>query len=341
MQQTTDTINSIVAKIASGRNMPALWDEVYLLKGIDDLAFALTSGKSKARLARDSSQLHVGTWNTLLVIATNKSVRGGLEANAKESNAALYRVLEYEVPPSTDRLGHTEDAQAILNELANNYGYAGAVEAKWLGMHPLEAEARVHRVQARVRERFKATEAERFWVAGITAILCGAELANELELATFNLSTMITFLERVFMENRQHIEGSGAGLHKAVNVTNIIAGFCNDPKHFVLRVETVAQGKGKPVATSSNASEFRGIADICARISTDPSIVQLSSRVLHEYCRRHEYQSELLVDELKKKFGAKRVKLTLTAGTPLSRARAQEYVYEMDRNHPDLRDLFS
>ena len=66
------------------------------------------------------------------------------------------------------------------------------------------------------------------------------------------------------------------GLHKAVNVTNIIAGFCNDPKHFVLRVETVAQGKGKPVATSSNASEFRGSLIYALGFLPIRSIVQLS-----------------------------------------------------------------
>ena len=342
MQQTSDTLNSVIQKAGTVKNIPLWWDEINPQRqgpAIMDFLNQMAGGRSRGRLNRDSTQQWVGTWSTLLVCTTNKTLRGLADERGKETNASLYRVLEYNVARPKDGLWRHDNAQSLLSNLTNNYGHAGAVYGKYLGMHPTELQTRTENAQKYVRERFNATEAERFWVAGVAVILLGAKLANELKLAEFDLDLMADFLEQVFMENRRHVEGSDAGFHKSVNVTNVIAGFCNDPRHFVLRVEAVAQGKGKPSYTSSNAVELRGIVDVCARVSTDPAIVQLSSRVLHEYCRRHEYPAEVLVDELKKRFGAKRVKLTLTAGTPIK--RAQEYVYEMDRNHPDLKDLFS
>jgi hypothetical protein len=343
MQQTTDTVNSIIQKAGATRNTPLYWDEVNPIKQgpqIFDLLHQMTGGRGRGRLNRDSTQQLVGTWSTLLVCTTNKTLRGLADERGKESNASLYRVLEYGVVRPKHSLWRNEDAQKLLNDLTNNFGHTGAAYAKYCGTHPVELQERTEKAQKYVRQRFNASEAERFWVAGIAVILLGAKLANELGLAEFDLELMADFLEEVFMENRRHAEGSDTGFHKIGNITNIIAGFCNDPKHFVLRVEAVAQGKGKPTMKQSNDHAYRAMTDVCARVSDDPGIVQLSSRVLHEYCRRHEYPAEVLIDELKRKFGAKRTKLTLTAGTTIKN-RAQEYVFEMDRNHPDLKDLFT
>jgi hypothetical protein len=341
MQQTTDTVNSILAKASVVKNFPIMCDEVHVdrqgaaLHGMINL---ISGGRGKGALNRDRSQQSVGTWSTFVIMASNKSVRQLTADYAKDSNAPLYRVLETYVDPPADKLGYNEDAQILLNDINNNFGHAGAVLATYFGAHPAEIKVRVEKAQKLVRQTFGAIEVERFWVSGIACILLGAKIANELGLAAFDLPAMTDFLRQEFIKNRQHIEGSGVGFHSTVNVVDFIAGFINDPRHYLLRTATAPQGKGKPAYVNIVETLPKG-TDMCGQLVDDPAELRLSKRVLEAYCKQQGYQAGPTIDELVKKLEARKEKRSLGGGTNLR--RAQEVLFVFDRSHPNLRDLFS
>src|SRR5579871_466722 len=97
MQGLSDTQNSVVNKIGEIRSLPLFWDE---LKTEDDtkkfvnLAFQLSLGKEKSRLTQSSQQRNPGTWQTILVSASNESLLDFVLTRTKMTTAGLYRVFE-------------------------------------------------------------------------------------------------------------------------------------------------------------------------------------------------------------------------------------------------------
>jgi hypothetical protein len=342
MQQTSDTTNSILAKASTMKNFPIMCDEVHVHRqpiALFDMINLISGGRGKGALNRDRSQQTVGTWSTFVIMTSNKSVRQLTADYAKDSNAPLYRVLETYVEPADNKVGYNEDAQSLLNDLNNNFGHTGSVLAKYFGTHPVELKLRVENAQKTVRQMLSATDAERFWVSGIACILLGAKIANELKLAEFDLPAMSDFLQQVFIKNRQHIEGSGVGFHTAVNVVDFIAGFINDPHHYLLRTVSAPHGKGKPARVETIQDIIPKGTDMCGQLIDDPAELRLSKRVLEAYCKQQGYQAGPTIDELTKKLDAKKEKRSLGGGTTLR--RAQEILFVFNRNHPDLKDLFS
>src|SRR4029077_17513207 len=110
---------------------------------------------------------------------------------------------------------------------------------------------------------------------------------------------------------------------------------------FLLQTETTPAGRGKPTTIRAINGEQPKGTSLCGQLINDPPELRLSKHVLEGYCKQQGYQAGPTIDELVKKLGAKKEKRRLGGGPSLSKGRAQEVLFIFDRNHPDLKDLFT
>ena len=101
MQGLDDTQNAVFNKIGAIRNLPMYWDELKTeedTKRFTNLVFKLTNQKEKDRLNQNSTMKDSGSWNTLLVSASNDSLMQFVVQQSKQTTAGINRIFEYEVP---------------------------------------------------------------------------------------------------------------------------------------------------------------------------------------------------------------------------------------------------
>jgi hypothetical protein len=335
-----DTINHIVQKFATMKHIGSFWDEMNTNdpKTLGETLTTLSQGRPKGRLTRSSSAMPMQEFSTLLIGTANKSARAAVAKYMAESDAMLYRMLEFDVDATN--VQRNEDAQIILSKLTHNYGNAGVALRDWCGKNGPYAQQQIQALQKQLQIKLDMKPAERFWVAGITCVLFGATIANELKLVTFDIPAIWEFLKDGFARNRAYVEGSDTGMSKSNNVIDQIAGFCNDKNHFLMRTDSVPVAAGNPAATPSNWHEWKPPLQVCGQLAKHPNVLRLSVRTMYDWCRRQDppLQAEVLLSEMVRQLGAKKMRVRLGAGTP--HKRAPDWVVELDMTRPDLQDLF-
>src|SRR5690606_28476387 len=96
VQSLSDTQNAVMNKLGEIRSLPLYWDE---LKTEDDtkkfvnITFQTTQGKEKARMSRSVTQREPGSWQTLLVSASNDSLLDYVIGRTNMTTAGIYRVF--------------------------------------------------------------------------------------------------------------------------------------------------------------------------------------------------------------------------------------------------------
>lgn len=249
-----DTMNQVGRKLGMLRHLPIFWDEIQseeTADAISQLAFSLTLGSEKGRLNADSTIKHSGSWATLLVAATNNSIREiMLRGAGKNSAAGVNRVLEFEVPAIPPSAAVSMDvAQGFATLVKSNYGHAGKVYAEFLAAKHSTHAAALERVIKYFAGAFQATPEERFWVIGAASVMLGATYANHLNLTTIDLAALRARLLGVLNEQRVGRKANVVALdsldHAADVVFRYIA-YCR-MRNTCLETESLPKGQGRQV----------------------------------------------------------------------------------------------
>jgi hypothetical protein len=183
MQGLSDTQNSVLNKIGEIRSLPLYWDE---LKTEDDtkrfvnIVFQLTLGKEKSRMTSKVVQKQVGTWQTLLVSASNESLLDYVASRTRMTTAGLYRVFEYTVDPAVGEVGQIApaDAQRMISLLNDNYGQVGCAYAEFLGPNYARIDKEVGEYLKALEVETTAQRDERFWTGLVAVHLHGCPLCQ-------------------------------------------------------------------------------------------------------------------------------------------------------------------
>jgi uncharacterized protein (DUF927 family) len=96
-----DTPLSVANRMGRLNNLPAFWDELRMKDQVEKfvlLMFQVSQGKERARLRSNITTQHVGTWNTLITVASNESITDHVRHLVHGTDAGLLRVFEVTVP---------------------------------------------------------------------------------------------------------------------------------------------------------------------------------------------------------------------------------------------------
>lgn len=333
----TDTINQVGRKLGMLRNIPVFWDEIRdeeTAKNIAELAFSLTLGSEKGRLNADSSIKHSGSWTTMLVAATNNSIKEIMVRNSGRSSAAgVNRVFEVEVLPIPQHAIVSMDvAQSYANSLRTNHGQAGVVYAEFLAREAPKHEARLAKTLSMFEQATKAVPEERFWLVACATIFLGAAYANQLGLTTFDLAALRTRLIKGIQQQRTSRTENVMDVNSVDYAAEIIFryhAYCRS-RNCSLETNVVPKGPGRGTRT-----ELRMPGPDAARMLRDPKLHLATDDALMRVIP-HDFQQWLLTVEkapigatlraLETHAHAKLIRVTWAAGTDW--AAGQTNVYE-------------
>ena len=344
MNKLNDTTNSVGKKLGQLRHLPVFWDE---LRKPDDaeafvnLGFQLAQGLERSRMQANTDLRESGSWATLVVAASNSSIREiMLQGSAKNSDAGVNRLLEIQVSMVPLTIISPSAAQLLVGETHENYGHAGALYAKMLATHAPLLKDRLNRV---AESLFKATgsgPAERFWVMIASTILFGAAMANTLDggnLIKFDVPALKVFL--IDAIKRQHVMRADDVVQTgtedfAVDVLQAYIAHLRT-RHECLETDTVPSGPGKPKPTRLLMPNANAAANLRAPkmhiIHTDGVIRILLADFRNWVTVDRKQSFQVVRDTLEKYGGMTKKRLTWCGGTQW--AGVQQDMLVIDVHH--------
>lgn len=342
IQSLSDTQNSVLNKLGELRSLPMYWDE---LKSDDDAkrfvetVFRLTLGKEKSRMTSKVTQRTPGTWQTIMVAASNESLMDAVTYKTRATTAGLYRVFEYTVskpvPGAPGQIDPTL-AQRLTSKLHDNYGVVGLEYASYLGRNHQQVEKDIGAVLSSLGKEVGMGADERFWVSLMAVILLGARYANHLGFTKIDEAGLKTFLIRTLHEMRTNRSAQPVDMRSVSNIVNTLARFLNENRaRHTIYTNILHQGRGKPMAGSVIIKEDATKLDaIRVHVGLDDRKLRIGQSYLFDWLAQNNYPRHVFVKALNEELKAVFINGRLGAGT--SFAGASEYLIEINLTNTPL-----
>lgn len=338
MQGLDDTPNSVLGKMGQLRSLPMYWDELKSeeqVKRFCSIVFNLTGGREKTRMNADATLRASGTWQTMMVSASNESLIDGMARAAGSTTAGLHRLFEFQIPkvPIHRDIG---TVQRLTGKLDENYGHAGLIYSKFLGANHKRVEQEVADLQDELYSSTSVKQEERMWIGTMAVILKGAEYANELGLLDIDVAGLRAFMLDVLARMRAEVDASPTDLTNDMSVSTILAEFLNSTRsRNTLITNRIWVSKGKPSKGAiSILCDVTKLGEIAVQIGRDDKLIRISSTFLTRWMSERNYSRHTFIKKLEAEFGLQKVNGKLGGGTEM--ACAMEHLVELDMNHAKL-----
>lgn len=214
MQQRLGLLNSmplVTDEITSKNRDNFEWFPAFLLD--------MTEGRGKERMesGANKERLNLSTWMTVCLMSSNTNAVDYLTGGRRHaSEGELRRLLEF---VQNDQLKWEPHEIELIKSMQHNYGVAGYALADYLAKHVDEFRDLVTKTTARMYIEFKATNDERFWMAGIGAaitagIVMGSKHAGIIDLP---IRSIIEQFKKVVEHMRASMKHSAKSAEDVLN----------------------------------------------------------------------------------------------------------------------------
>lgn len=339
MQGLNDTSNSVLGKMGQIRSLPMYWDEIKSeaqVKRFCSIVFDLTGGREKTRMNADATLRLSGTWQTMMVSASNDSLVDGMAREVGSTTAGLHRLFEYAVEKPAQVTHDIGAVQRLVGKLEDNFGHAGLIYAKFLGANWKRVEAEVAAMQDELYTETKVKQEERMWIATMAVILKGAQYANELGLTDINVPDLKQWAMGVLEGMRREVDKTPSDLTSDLSASTVLAEFLNSTRsRNMLVTNRIWTSKGKP---SKGAIQIQcdtsRLGEISVHLGKEDRLLRISSTFFTRWMGERKYSRQTWVKKMEKEFGLRIINGKLGGGTDM--VCAMEYLIELDLNHPSL-----
>lgn len=322
-QGLDDTINSVFVKAGKIKNLPIYFDEIKTPSqtlGFVKLMFQLTGGKEKSRATREGGLAKQHSWSTLLIYASNESLYDAVLKSMATSNAGHMRMFEFTVPPITEdqrcpMLGE------MVRKLRDNYGEAGLRYAKYIGENYEAMHDRINQTRIDWENYLHAEPDERFWVAALTVLTVGAQVANEIGLTSFDVDGLTGFLESEFLRMRGEKNMAPNDLSKTGNVASILGDFLAERMlAHSITTNRVLITRGKPAANAvavegEGTSRLDRLQGLEIQFGRENQLLRISDSALGIWLKAREISKSSFLQAMEAQLGAKSTHGRLGSGT--------------------------
>lgn len=336
IQSLSDTQNSVLNKMGELRSLPVYWDELKSdedTKRFVDTVFRLTLGKEKSRMTSKVTQRTPGTWQTMMVAASNESLLDSIAYKTRATTAGIYRVFEFTVKaPDRNGVGQIDPtvAQRTLSKLHDNYGTIGMDYASFLGQNFAQIEIDLGNVLSQVGKEVGMHADERFWISLMGTVILGARYANQLGYTQIDEPALKDFLYATLREMRQERASQPVDMRNVVNVVNTLARFINENRaRHTLVTNVIHRARGKPAAgVVEVVADASRLDSVHVHVGRDDHIVRIGQSYLHDWLANNNYPRHVFMKALQSELNATMLNGRLGAGTVF--ANAAEYLIEID-----------
>lgn len=314
-----DTVNSIHYRIGKTKVMPAYWDEIRInqttAEAFVDTLFKLGQGKDKSRLNSDASLKATGDWKTMLMVSGNRKLMDFIVHVRGDTDAGAVRLFEFQI--DRPKLPFDALAPVIIAEAGKNAGNAGAVYAAWLGQNVSTARDMIAAAQTKLKTMLSATQDERFYIAAISTLLVGAQIANSLKLTKFDVGGMRDFLCAAFIALRSDRKSTLVVQSGTFDVERILADFISAHSADRLRTNYFMKAGGRAYDSNFRVlwAPRRIQCELAIHISKTENHIRIAKRVFDEWCYKNNISSSDVHNQFKARWGALYKRGLLGAGT--------------------------
>lgn len=341
IQSLSDTQNSVLHKLGELKSLPMYWDELKSeedTKKFIDTVFRLTLGKEKSRMNSRVEQRSVGTWETMLVSASNDSLLDGVAFRSRASTAGIYRIFEYTLPPAQPGSPgqiNISIAQRVVSKLHDNYGMIGYDYADYLGSNIPQIDADVTAMSQLVEQEIAAKPDERFWVATIATLLQGAKYANDRGYTSIDEVALKVFLYKTLAGMRGTRQSTNVDMRQQSNVVAVLGRFLNENRRNTIRTNIIHRQKGRPANGSVEIfCDISKLDSIHAHVGQDDKVVRIGREYFRMWLSKNQMPVHVLMIAIQEELGAKLVQGRLGGGTPM--VGMMETLFEIDLTNSTL-----
>lgn len=345
-QTLDDTENSVLKKAGTLSSIPLVWDEVRADVGPDairawsKIVWRIAQGLEKSRLNQASVMQRRESWETMVITTSNMSLAALMAEASTGDTAGLYRIFEFDVPPS----GNTAtimDAATLTGELDYNYGHVGVSLAQYWGANIDAVKQDIAAVNALFAKRTTFSTAERLWLSTMVCTVVGAIHLRRLGWVDLDIPKMIDFLVSVLSKLRNEADDSVANMELPNASRSVLAQLVSAARsEYLLITDTIPKiGSRGSAHISTPLTDVSRLKGIYMRLVRDERVLYISKLWATSYLQRARMRPDSVLRSFAKHLGATTTKRTLTAGVRLFTG-SQEYVIEI-RDRAVLDDLLS
>jgi len=206
------------------RSLPLITDEITTNNRKDfewfpAFLFSMSEGRGKERMesGTNKERLNLSTWATLALMSSNRPAVDYMTGERKHSSEGeLRRMIEFNMDV---KLEWSQDEIEIIKSLPSNFAVAGEVLAQFFVDNVALLRELVPECTRRMYDEYKAPNDERYWMAGVGAIVAAGLILSDKHAGIVNipLQEIIESYRRQINNQRQCIKG---GKRTAEDVLN-------------------------------------------------------------------------------------------------------------------------
>ena len=299
------------------QNLPLLIDELTNAspKELSDLAYQLTGGRQRGRLASGANaERHRGMpWKLMCITSANASLIEKISVAKAMPKAEAQRILEYTV--KAHKFSNKAETDAFAKKIMGTYGHAGPIFAQYVIAHREEVRALYDMMQKKIDEAAGLVAANRFWSAGAAAILTSLLICNKIELLKYDPKALFKFLVTDMLKSNHN-----AMIDMATSAQDVLNSYILEHIDQVLQIKSTEDLRSKHGngLDSIIVPEARPRMNFVARYETDVRKLFLVPKPLQKWCTDQQINYGSFVNDLKSKLGAQKMKARLGKGTHMN-----------------------
>jgi len=315
MNSKEDTHNARMLRGEVMHNIPLVSDEMTNVNGeqMSDYTYQVSSGRQKNRMSANGNteRARGKPWQLLALSSGNTSAWEILGRYKATPKAEMLRMFELNVKMMNFTKGDNTATAHLIEDFKSNYGHIGIEYIQWVINNKDEVRKIVDSVRIRLDKSAGLGPEHRFWTNGNAAIIAGLMIAKKLDLVNYDVASVYRWIVGELISRRNYVKDAGA------SVTETLNNYLSENYNNMLKIESTEDLRGKndngldqlvPVgATPRNT--------LVARYEPDTKLLFLRLKPFREWCIDQQINYQGVVDDLKEKLGAKRVKKRLTKGT--------------------------
>ena len=315
MNSKEDTHNSRMLRGEVMHNIPLVSDEMTNVNGeqMSDYTYQVSSGRQKNRMSANGNTERVRgkPWQLLALSSGNTSAWEILGRHKATPKAEMLRMFELNVKMMNFKKGDNTATAHLIEDFKSNYGHIGIEYIQWVINNKDEVRKIVDSVRIRIDKAAGLGPEHRFWTNGNAAIIAGLMIAKKLGLVNYDIASVYRWIVGELISRRNYVSDAGA------SVTETLNNYLSENYNNLLKIESTEDQRGKndngldqlvPIGASPRGT-------LVARYEPDTKLLFLRLKPFREWCVDQQINYQGVVDDLKEKLGAKRVKKRLTKGT--------------------------
>ena len=315
LTDNNDTVNTRMHRGEIYHNLPLYMDELTnaLAKELSNLAYQLTSGKQRGRMASGSNtERHRGEpWNLLAVTSANLSVVEKINTVKAIPEAEAQRILECRVKSLKHMFLDKAETDKYQDDIKKCFGHGGVKYVQYIMNNLEDVKKLLLSVQSKIDRKAKLEAPNRFWSILVAATITGLILAKRLGMISYDVQKVFKWGIDVIEQNKRKLADMSVGVEDLLN------DYIHEHWSNVLWIKSTDDLR-KNEAESLVIPEALPRGKLVARYETDLKRAYLIPKPLKSWCGDHQVNYNSLLNDLKEKLNARRTKMRLSKGTHMN-----------------------